>query len=310
MIILALFSNVLLAFPLRTYPSHRKTTLSGGPLFSISSPKHPNLEQIYENPDVFTIEQFLPEEVCNDLISFAQNNQELTISSEPVAQIDNKRLQLLFVPVTLSGLVPLAFHPPERLDFWHVTEVIAPPVLCAAVVSFLLAKIVPKLLRSPRTSSSVSLSSAATSSSLPEMVTRRVEDLFGDESFDCFEAPVVTRYKEGERFGLHCDASLDPEGDWGEEGGQRRATVIMYLNNVGGNAGGRTFFPRLQLAVTPRRGLALVFFPSDDKGVSDERTEHEAEVVMGMGEEKWVCQVWRRERSVPFPMGMKKALVE
>jgi hypothetical protein len=44
--------------------------------------------------------------------------------------------------------------------------------------------------------------------------------------------------------------------------------VLIYLNTVA--VGGKTFFPRLNISVTPTKGMALVFFPASLDGRLDE----------------------------------------
>ena len=56
---------------------------------------------------------------------------------------------------------------------------------------------------------------------------------------------------------------------------------------------GATYFNRLGVRVKPKRGMALVFFPSFANGYMDRRTIHEAEAVVA--QEKWVTQVWVRQ---------------
>ncbi|KAH8095317.1 procollagen-proline 4-dioxygenase [Aureococcus anophagefferens] len=113
-------------------------------------------------------------------------------------------------------------------------------------------------------------------------------------------APVVTRYERGAKFATHNDASADPERDWGDAGGQRLATVILYLNDVA--AGGETSFDKLDVAVAPRRGAACVFFPADaDSHRADDRTTHAS---LPAVDTKRICQVWRRARRVPPALGL------
>ena len=65
--------------------------------------------------------------------------------------------------------------------------------------------------------------------------------------------------------------------------------------------GGRTIFNRLGLAVTPKQGQALVFFPASAAGAFDERLEHEGELT---SEEKWISRIWVHEANVPVPFGL------
>ena len=48
-----------------------------------------------------------------------------------------------------------------------------------------------------------------------------------------------------------------------------------------------------RLAVAPKRGRAIVFFPSDGEGVPDDRTLHAGEPTDDV---KWVAQLWLHER--------------
>ena len=73
-------------------------------------------------------------------------------------------------------------------------------------------------------------------------------------------------------------------------GGQRIVTVLVYLNNV--PRGGATAFPNLNLEVQPRRGMALVFFPSTLDGLLDKMALHAALPAVDV---KYVSQVWIRQ---------------
>jgi len=75
-----------------------------------------------------------------------------------------------------------------------------------------------------------------------------------------------------------------------QRGGQRLATLVMYLNEPA--EGGGTTFPDVGLEVAPQRGNAVFF--SYDKPSPTTRTLHGgAPVVQG---EKWVATKWLRER--------------
>jgi collagen type III alpha len=54
-----------------------------------------------------------------------------------------------------------------------------------------------------------------------------------------------------------------------DKGYQRRATLLVYLNDV--PQGGATQFDHLGFGVQPQRGKALLFFPSFSGGKSDAR---------------------------------------
>jgi len=128
------------------------------------------------------------------------------------------------------------------------------------------------------------------------------------------EEPQTVRYAPGQKFSWHLDA-LPPEGEATGRGGagQRTATLLVYLNDVAKEHGGATTFRDLgiegePLAVQPRKGSALIFFPSAG-GVPgspfDVRTVHSGEAMgEGVGAEKWIAQLWLRER--PYRPTMKE----
>lgn len=110
------------------------------------------------------------------------------------------------------------------------------------------------------------------------------------------EGIQILRYGIGAEYKPHYDFFL-PESPGSaqhvEHGGQRVATLIMYLNEV--EAGGATIFPQLQFDVYPRRGSAVYFSYCDAAGRLDRSTLHGgAPVERG---EKWIATVWYRQRA-------------
>lgn len=112
------------------------------------------------------------------------------------------------------------------------------------------------------------------------------------------EGIQVLHYQIGAEYRPHYD--YFPESQIGskeflEQGGQRVATLIMYLNDV--DAGGETVFPELNLSVSPKKGSALYFSYKNSLGQLDEKTLHGgAAVVKG---EKWIATKWVRKNSIP-----------
>jgi len=73
------------------------------------------------------------------------------------------------------------------------------------------------------------------------------------------ENPNFLHYRPGEEFKPHCDffAENTLVERHGTTGGQRIATVVLYLNDTDGE--GATVFDRLGLSITPRLGTLLFF---------------------------------------------------
>lgn len=106
------------------------------------------------------------------------------------------------------------------------------------------------------------------------------------------EGLQILHYGVGARYDPHYDYFADNVGGrvHSENGGQRIATFIMYLNDV--EAGGETTFPNLRLRFAPKRGSALYFSYSNAHGQCDERSLHGgAPVIRG---EKWISTKWIR----------------
>jgi prolyl 4-hydroxylase len=112
-------------------------------------------------------------------------------------------------------------------------------------------------------------------------------------SSDNFEDPQVTRYTPGQQYQAHLD-TLDPTSAELLNGGQRVATFLVYLNDC---PSGITSFPHHGINVVPRVGNALLFFPSAIDGTTDKSLLHAAKPVAKADKEKWVVQVWVRQRS-------------
>jgi prolyl 4-hydroxylase len=106
------------------------------------------------------------------------------------------------------------------------------------------------------------------------------------------EGLQILRYRPGAEYRPHHDY-FDPAHPGSarilERGGQRLATLVMYLNTP--QSGGATIFPETGFEVAPLRGNA-VFFSYERAHVSTRTLHGGAPVVAG---EKWVATKWLRE---------------
>jgi len=106
------------------------------------------------------------------------------------------------------------------------------------------------------------------------------------------EGLQILRYRPGAEYKPHYDY-FDPAHSGTpsilKRGGQRVATIVMYLNSP--TVGGGTTFPDVSLEVAPVKGHAVFF--SYDRAHPATRTLHGgAPVLEG---EKWVATKWLRE---------------
>ena len=131
-------------------------------------------------------------------------------------------------------------------------------------------------------------------SQVPTLLAK-AHHVLGIPTLEQMEEPQIVRYKTGQEFSWHYD---EVPAIQLKNGGQRLATLLVYLNDV--TEGGGTVFRDLQdgttgemLAMKPKKGSALLFFPAYKDGRADERTLHKGEVA---GDEKWIVQMWIHER--------------
>ena len=111
------------------------------------------------------------------------------------------------------------------------------------------------------------------------------------------EGIQILHYPVGGEYKAHFD--YFPPSDPGSaphlaHGGQRVATLVMYLNDV--EAGGETYFPDAGgLTVVPRTGSAVYFSYCNSRGQVDAATLHGGAPVRAG--EKWIATKWIRQHA-------------
>nr|XP_018912414.1 PREDICTED: prolyl 4-hydroxylase subunit alpha-1 [Bemisia tabaci]XP_018912415.1 PREDICTED: prolyl 4-hydroxylase subunit alpha-1 [Bemisia tabaci] len=122
-----------------------------------------------------------------------------------------------------------------------------------------------------------------------ERISKRVEDMTGLTTSTAEELQVVN-YGIGGHYEPHFDFARPSEANaFSSLGtGNRIATVLFYMSDVA--EGGGTVFPRLNLALWPKKGTAAVWMNLHASCNGDYRTRHAAcPVLIGS---KWVCNKW------------------
>lgn len=125
-------------------------------------------------------------------------------------------------------------------------------------------------------------------------IEERIASVLG-VNVDQAERMQFLRYGVGQEYEPHFDffQPCEPGGlHLLQSGGQRVATVILYLNDV--YKGGATVFPNLDISIYPAKGSALIFLQHDELGLLDENVLHGgAPVEEG---EKWIATLWFHDK--------------
>jgi prolyl 4-hydroxylase len=99
----------------------------------------------------------------------------------------------------------------------------------------------------------------------------------------------ILNYKPGQEYKAHYDyfAENSPASK-----NNRISTLVIYLNDV--EEGGETFFPKLNLSVSPKKGMAVYFeYFYQDTALNELTLHGGAPVTKG---EKWVATQWVRRK--------------
>ena len=105
------------------------------------------------------------------------------------------------------------------------------------------------------------------------------------------EGMQILRYTPGQEYKAHYDyfSSTSQAAK-----NNRISTLIMYLNDV--EQGGETFFPKLNLSVTPKKGMAVYFeYFYTDNDLNELTLHGGSPVIAG---EKWVATQWMRKQKI------------
>mmetsp|Transcript_11355 Transcript_11355/g.17035 ORF Transcript_11355/g.17035 Transcript_11355/m.17035 type:complete len:393 (-) Transcript_11355:100-1278(-) len=298
------------------------------------------LEVLSTDPLVYTAANILSPTECRAYIKRAASSPDLVRSNAPAAGVDVSRLWplplLVFgsaIPSALRVIGEESTSSSSVVDYTLLLTIIKAALFPMGIASLLaigLVILANNLAKGyaesyARTSSAVSFNQVCDLEFIQPLM-ERVCNLTGHDWYK-WEAPVVTRYRPGECFGMHNDASPTGGSEWLDDGGQRVVTVITYLNTVPIGYGGQTRFDRLKcdlydgrqqssgIDVHPVAGTSCIFFPADaDTCEMDDRTRHESvAMVETMGNiesendfdgEKWIVQLFGRKNRVPSPLGI------
>jgi prolyl 4-hydroxylase len=260
------------------------------------------------DPQIYMISDFLSEKECKEYIDRVENlestkERDMTRSNPPEVSITVSKLWPLPFLSLAAGIPPL-LKLGESPSMEQISLSVVPAVAVALTGSVLLALLTPTLIKlmsdsSSRTSDAMALNLKEDVDFIRPLVDRVCEAT--QHPWFAWESPVVTRYEPGAIFAQHGDASPIKGSEWSKLGGQRVVTCIVYLNTV--MEGGETSFPKIGVAVRPKKGSALFFYPANvDTLDADDRTIHES---LPPAEIKWIVQMFGRVGPrVPPPLGI------
>ncbi|MGE7021250.1 2OG-Fe(II) oxygenase [Solibacillus cecembensis] len=105
------------------------------------------------------------------------------------------------------------------------------------------------------------------------------------------EGIQILQYTPGQEYKAHYDFFSSTSK---LSSNNRISTLVMYLNDV--EEGGETFFPKLNLSVTPQKGMAVYFeYFYNDENLNELTLHGGAPVITG---EKWVATQWMRKQKI------------
>ena len=105
------------------------------------------------------------------------------------------------------------------------------------------------------------------------------------------EGLQILQYTPGQEYKAHYDYFTSTSRIISNN---RISTLVMYLNDV--EEGGETYFPKLNLTVSPKKGMAVYFeYFYNDQTLNGLTLHGGAPVITG---EKWVATQWMRKQKI------------
>ncbi|KAL1396875.1 hypothetical protein pipiens_010189 [Culex pipiens pipiens] len=128
-----------------------------------------------------------------------------------------------------------------------------------------------------------------------ETLNQRSRDMAGGLREPAYEMLQVNNYGLGGFYSIHYDWSPSANPFPNKGLGNRIATLMFYLSDV--QEGGSTVFPRLNLAVRPRKGTAIFWYNLHRNGKGQKAPHAACPVLIGS---KWVANKWIHEHHQEF----------
>jgi len=235
------------------------------------------------------------EMACKTTATSATNN-ESTATEEKAGDTDNHLLGPFHqINQQYPGLTQLHRNP----DIYQVDNFLSDDE-CDRIIAKATPHLAPCLIKNESTGAiERDPSRTSTDANLPRAeapsIVSKLTDLARCRA-DQLEILQILRYTQGQEFQPHTDGYAGPVSACGFEESNRLVTVFCYLNDVA--RGGSTYFPEMDVEIRPKKGMAVVHFPSDTELREDERTLHQG---MPAIDDKLLLAtwVWTKPRSDP-----------
>ena len=130
-------------------------------------------------------------------------------------------------------------------------------------------------------------------------IERRAAQIANNAPVENMEPLQIVRYQPGQFYKPHYDYFV--HGAKGTEqalkrGGQRTVTFFVYLNDLPAEeSGGGTVFPKLNIEIRPRKGMAVYFHNMKQDGTEDDKTLHGGQPPQRSS--KYGANIWIRQHS-------------
>jgi prolyl 4-hydroxylase len=111
---------------------------------------------------------------------------------------------------------------------------------------------------------------------------------------DKLEPLQVVVYEKGQKYNPHYDFFTADSPDVIQRG-NRTKTILVYLNDLPKDAGGATFFPKLNLRIQPKSLDAIYFENMNENNELDYNTLHAGEPIL-TNITKYAINIWAREK--------------
>lgn len=124
-----------------------------------------------------------------------------------------------------------------------------------------------------------------------KIIEERIASLL-NVNYKKIEPLQIVIYEKDQYFKPHLDTFYENSIEL-QQGGNRTHTILIYLNDIDEESGGKTIFTKLNMKFQPKKGNAI-YFQNMINGKIDNRLMHEGESLYNLTK-KYIINIWIRE---------------